>query len=135
MIEAGALVLADQGVCCIDEFNIINKSELIVVHEAMEQQTISVAKAGICQKVNSRTSIIAACNPIQQGQKYNPELSLEKNTGLESPLLSRFDLIFILRDELCPETDSATCDFILNRFLPSDQLIELNNNELDDDKS
>ncbi|EGR29474.1 mini-chromosome maintenance deficient 9, putative [Ichthyophthirius multifiliis] len=116
-MEAGALVLADKGICCIDEFNLVKKGELDSVLEAMEQQTISCCKAGINQKLNSRTTILAACNPILKGQKYDTNVDIMENTGLQSPLLSRFDLIFIVKDLVNYDADSQNCDFILRRFL------------------
>ena len=116
MIEAGALVLSDLGLCCIDEFNLIKAGDYVAIHEAMEQQTISAAKAGLTIKVNARSSIIAACNPITPGQKYNSEASVSENTGLTTPLISRFDLIFILVDNTDPERDNRGCDFILKKF-------------------
>ena len=116
MLEAGALVLSDQGICCIDEFNLMKSNDFVAIHEAMEQQTISVAKAGITMKVNARTTIIAACNPMSPGQKYQENEGIVANSGLNSPLISRFDLIFVLVDEEKKEVDEKKCDFILRKF-------------------
>ena len=98
MIEAGALVLADNGVCCIDELTLLSKKEEKSLLESMEQQTISSAKASVIGKLNARTTVICACNPIRPGQKYDEDLDLEANTGLSIPLLTRFDMIFIMKD-------------------------------------
>ncbi|KRX00910.1 P-loop containing nucleoside triphosphate hydrolase [Pseudocohnilembus persalinus] len=117
ILEAGALVLADKGVCCIDEFNLIKKQDFPSVLEAMEQQTISGFKAGTMSKLNTRTTVIATSNPVTAGQKYNPQYDLCQNTGLSSPLVSRFDLIFVVIDECNYEADSENCDFILGRFM------------------
>jgi len=103
------------GVCCVDEFNLLQKSDLVSVHEAMEQQTISVSKAGLTSTAYSRATIIASCNPISPGQKYDSDLNLVQNTGLATPLLSRFDLIFVVVDEIEQEKDLKNCDFILGK--------------------
>lgn len=115
MFEAGALVLADMGVCCIDEFNLLQRSDLVSVHEAMEQQTISVSKAGLNCTAYTRATMIASCNPILPGQKYNHDLDLTQNTGLATPLLSRFDLIFVVVDNVEADKDERNCEFILSK--------------------
>jgi replicative DNA helicase Mcm len=111
MLEAGAVVLGDQGIVCIDEFDKIKPEDRSALHEVMEQQTCSVAKGGIVATLNARTSILAAANPIYG--KYDPYKNITENVNLPVPLLTRFDLIFIVRDSPDKEKDNLVAGHIL----------------------
>jgi len=113
MLEAGALVLADSGLCALDDLSFLNKEDLSEIYECMENQTISLAKAGMVCTVNTRTTILAACRPKKNRFDFGMELS--ENASMPAPLLSRFDLIFLLVDIPDSENDMQKSRFVLNR--------------------
>jgi len=110
-LEAGALVLADKGIACIDEIDKMRPEDRVAIHEAMEQHTVSVAKGGIVATLNARTAILAAANPALG--RYEPHRTIAENISLPVTILSRFDLIFVLRDVPNKEVDSKMSEHIL----------------------
>jgi replicative DNA helicase Mcm len=111
-LEAGALVLADKGVACIDEIDKMRPEDRVAIHEAMEQHTVSVAKGGIVATLNARTAVLAAANPALG--RYEPYRTIAENISLPVTILSRFDLIFVLRDVPEKELDTKMSEHILN---------------------
>jgi DNA replication licensing factor MCM2 len=129
-LEGGALVLADQGVCLIDEFDKMNEQDRTSIHEAMEQQTISVSKAGIVTSLQARCAVIAAANPI--GGRYDPSFTLAENVELTDPILQRFDILCVLQDVVDPVVDEQLANFVVRSHMRSHP--EVNEDELDDDE-
>merc|ERR1719273_2458931 len=116
-LEAGALVLADKGVCLIDEFDKMNDQDRTSIHEAMEQQTISISKAGIVTSLKARCAVIAAANPF--GGRYDPSMTFSENVDLTEPILSRFDILCVVRDTVDPTADEHLARFVVASHMTS----------------
>jgi len=130
-LEAGALVLADRGVCIIDEFDKMNDQDRTSIHEAMEQQSISISKAGIITTLQARCAIMAAANPL--GGRYNSTLTFSENVDLSEPILSRFDILCVVRDVVDSVQDEMLARFVTESHIrnhpsnsPSDELSSSN---------
>jgi len=116
-LEAGALVLADKGVCLIDEFDKMNDQDRTSIHEAMEQQTISISKAGIVTSLQARCAVMAAANPI--GGRYDSSMTFSENVDLTEPILSRFDILCVVKDTVDPVADEHLARFVVASHMVS----------------
>mmetsp|Transcript_816 Transcript_816/g.1812 ORF Transcript_816/g.1812 Transcript_816/m.1812 type:complete len:891 (+) Transcript_816:14-2686(+) len=110
-LEGGAMVLADDGICLIDEFDKMNDQDRTSIHEAMEQQSISISKAGIVATLHARCAVIAVANPMEG--RYDPQQTFAQNVGLSDPILSRFDMLCVLRDEADAVQDERLADHVV----------------------
>merc|ERR1711979_148757 len=110
-LEGGAMVEADDGMCLIDEFDKMNDNDRTSLHEAMEQQTISISKAGIVASLQARCAVVAVANPTEG--RYDPQRTFAQNVNLTDPILSRFDILCVLRDESDPVQDERLADHVV----------------------
>eukprot|EP01083_Nonionella_stella_P259582 886141_1 len=130
-LEAGAMVLADGGIVCIDEFDKMSESARSILHEVMEQQTVSIAKAGIICTLNARTSVLAAANPIES--RYNPTKSVIQNIDLPPTLMSRFDLIYLVLDRPNENLDKKLAKHIISLYWNDEDRYEMRQKEIQND--
>jgi len=128
-LEGGALVLADKGTCLIDEFDKMNDADRTSIHEAMEQQSISISKAGIVTTLQARCAIIAAANPIRG--RYNPTIPFQQNVELTEPILSRFDVLCVVKDSVDPVKDELLARFVVGSHLRSHPRFDKEKDEMD----
>ena len=111
------MVLADGGVVCIDEFDKMREEDRVAIHEAMEQQSISISKAGIVATLQARCAVISAANPIYG--KYNPQVPFSQNVELTEPILSRFDILCVVKDIADPIVDERLARFVCGSHMRS----------------
>lgn len=116
-LEGGALVLADKGICLIDEFDKMNDQDRVSIHEAMEQQSISISKAGIVTSLQARCSVIAAANPV--GGRYDSSKTFSQNVELTDPIVSRFDILCVVKDVVDPVIDEMLARFVVDSHFRS----------------